>query len=96
MPASHQQRTKPHLQFKHNGTRCWVELWDVRMASRYTIIEVRCSTDEPQRVFKIHSSEHDAWHEAVGHMNWMRDMGALQPGVYTLTCNGRRHSFEVT
>ena len=92
---------RPHPGFNPNGTKCWLENWEQRMASRFTVVEVRCSTDpqpedEPQRVFKIHASEHDAWHEAKGHMEWMRDMGALQPGVYTLTCNGRRHSFEVT
>ena len=85
------------------GAVGFVEKWEQRMASRYTIVEVRCSTDpqpedEPQRVFKIHASEHDAWEEATGHMEWMMRMGALQPGVYVITCPGtdRRHSFEVT
>ena len=102
MPASHQQRKKPNPQFKHDSARCWVEQWDVRMASRYCLIEVRCSTepqpeDEPLHIYKRHEPEGDAWLSVIDHLTWQAAMGALQPGVWTITVPGtdRKHSFEV-
>ena len=102
MPASHQQRSKPYPGFKHDSSRCWIERWDVRMASRYSVVEVRCSTelqpeDEPYESFRIHKSELGAFCEVVEFMNFRHRMRALQPGIYTITVPGtdRKHSFEV-
>ncbi|MGI9489772.1 MAG: hypothetical protein ACR2RF_28580 [Geminicoccaceae bacterium] len=97
------ERRSPNAYIKPGrGQGAFVEKWLDRMASRYTIVEVRCSTDpqpedEPQRAFKIHDSEHEAWIECTLHMKWMKTAGALQPGVYTITIPGtdRKHSFEV-
>lgn len=95
-------KSKPNPGFKSLGHRCWLEEWGPRMASRYTIVEVRCSTepqpeDEPLYVYKRHQPEDQAWKEVLLHMVALDELNALQPGVWTLTIPGTdiKHSFEV-
>ena len=100
MPASHQQRKKPHPQFKHDSARCWVERWDVRMAEQITRIVVHLSTDtggDSWDQFELGGGAAYAFNKAVKHMKFKRQFGVLPQGVYTITVPGtdHKHSFEV-
>ena len=94
---------KPHLGFGVRGGKGVIEDWEARMASRYTIVEVRCSTDpqpggEPLHTYKRHEPQEVAWANVVEHVEYQCRMGVLQPGKWCITMPGtdRRHSFEVT
>ncbi|MGI9492183.1 MAG: hypothetical protein ACR2QF_07280 [Geminicoccaceae bacterium] len=84
------------------GATGFTEKWLDRMASRYTIVEVRCSTepqpeDEPLHVYKRHEPLDTAFQMVRLHLDTLKELGALQPGVWTITIPGtdRKHSFEV-
>ena len=92
---------KPHRMdpMRESGFRM---SWSEHMAERYTVIDVRCSTepqpeDEPLHIYKRPEPEGDAWLSVIDHLTWQAAMGALQPGVWTITVPGtdRKHSFEV-
>lgn len=88
--------------FRMGQSRKDQDSWMDRMAQRYTIVEVRCSTepqpeDEPLHVYKRHEPQEQAFISVKVHMKALDELGALQPGRYCISIPGsdRKHSFEV-